>query len=490
MLNDNDLIQYTGQRLLERGFQCFFRFFFKKIEGRPFIIEPIHQDLFDTFQKIYDLECLRQIINIPPRSAKTTMAKYFIAYCLAQNPRCNFIYTSFSQTLLSGIAEELKGILEHPIYKTMYVESVSSEDVEEKPLDDFWKQYALKTYGKASYSNKLIRTASGGVILFASVGSAITGMGAGIRGSKKFSGCLIMDDLQKPIEVHSEVMRNKTNRYFEETLLSRLNDSNVPIINIQQRLHVEDLSGYLIDNYKFNLLRKPLIVNGVCQIPSQYDEKRLHEIQVNSYLFSSQYQQEPILDGGEMIKKDWILYYPVEAKFNYTRIFMTMDTASKIEEANDYTVMACWGIYNGKLHLLDVIRGKWQALELINQVIAFWNRWKQLSQYKVCDCVYIEDKNSGTMLIQSLQAKTGLPVVSYIPDGSKYNRLLPCLPYIEAGGLYLPNNENYGINKDLINEMIAFRMDMTHSHDDFVDNLTMAIIMGISKLNVSTFEVL
>lgn len=487
---DNLDPQYIGHRLLERGFKDWFIFCFKTIEGRPFIIEPLHNDLFQFFQDIYDLNILRGVINIPPRSAKTTMGKYFIAYCLAQNPKCNFIYTSFSQTLLSGIAEELKGILEHPLYKAMYVEGITSENVEDKPLDDFWLQYAIKTYGKASYSNKIIRTASGGVILFVSVGAAITGMGAGIRGSKKFSGCLIMDDLQKPIEVHSEVMRNKTNRYFEETLLSRLNDSNVPILNIQQRLHVEDLSGYLLDNYEFTLIKKPLVIDGVCQIPSQYDEKRLKEIQVNQYLFSSQYQQEPILDGGEMIKKDWILYYPIESKINYTRIFMTMDTASKIAEANDYTVMCCWGIYNGKLHLLDIIRGKWQALDLINQVVTFWNRWKQLSQYKMCDGVYIEDKASGIMLIQALQGKTGMPIIPYEPDGSKYNRLTPCLGYIQAGGLYLPDNENYGINKDLINEMISFRMDMTHTHDDFVDNLTMAIIMGISKLNISTFEVL
>lgn len=67
-----------------------------------------------------------------------------------------------------------------------------------------------------------------------------------IRGVSKFSGALLVDDANKPADIHSQTMRERVIRYYEETLLSRLNGSDVPIVNIQQRLHIEDLSGILM----------------------------------------------------------------------------------------------------------------------------------------------------------------------------------------------------------------------------------------------------
>ena len=105
-------------------------------------MEPIHSDLFSTFEDIISGNTIRQNINIPPRSAKTTLAKYLIAYALTINPKCNFVYTSYSQDLLKQIARELAGILEHPVYKAMYPQYfISSEDVEADPVDEFWKDY-------------------------------------------------------------------------------------------------------------------------------------------------------------------------------------------------------------------------------------------------------------------------------------------------------------------------------------------------------------
>lgn len=88
-----------------------------------------------------------------------------------------------------------------------------------------------------------------------SAGGQILGFGAGIRGADDFSGCLILDDFDKPADIASEVLRTKTKRYYSETLLSRLNDYNVPILNVQQRLHVDDISGFLKDKYGFDVLK-------------------------------------------------------------------------------------------------------------------------------------------------------------------------------------------------------------------------------------------
>jgi hypothetical protein len=257
-----------------------------------------------------------------------------MAYSITMNPKCNFIYTSFSQSLLADISRELMQILEHPIYKAMYSNRTTLEEEECNPIDDFWREYLYTNENKNVYSTKKIVTREGGVLLFASIGSTITGFGAGIRSAKSFSGALIIDDANKPADIYSQLMRNKVLRYFEETLLSRLNNSDTAIINIQQRLHLEDLSGFLIDKYNFKVLCKPLInEQGICQIPKQYSPERIQELQANAYMFSAQYQQSPIPQGGMMIKSEWFKYYTETPEFK--RVFMTGDTAQKTKEHND-----------------------------------------------------------------------------------------------------------------------------------------------------------
>ena len=239
--------RYLGYRLLERGFSTWFLYMFRIINGSSFKVSPLHNELFNQFQYVYDKTITRINLNLCPRSSKTTMAKYFVVYCLTKNPKCQFIYTSFSQDLLSQISFEIMEIMENPVYKEMY-SGINSfiEEVELDPIDEFWKDYLLKQHNRhntAKYSSKKIITKDGGVVLFASIGSAITGFGCGIQGAKQFSGCLIIDDANKPADIRSELLRKKVHNYFTETLFTRLNNSDTAVVNIQQRLHKEICSN-------------------------------------------------------------------------------------------------------------------------------------------------------------------------------------------------------------------------------------------------------
>ena len=278
--------QYIGNVLLKLGFSDWFRYLFRVIEGTPFIVEPIHNDLFDAFNRVCELKAKRININIPPRSGKTTLAKWLCVYALTINPKSNIIYTSYSQSLVADIAASIKNILEHPIYKAMFPNQIIYEEETNRPIDDFWLEYLKKETGKNTYSTKKIITSKGGTCIFSSLGSQITGYGVGIRNCKTFCGLMVIDDANKPDDVY------KVHRYYEETLLSRFN-SDAPIVNIQQRLHIDDLSGFLQKNYKYETLKKPLLLNGVCQLPTQYNAERIKEIQTNELMFLSQYQQEP-----------------------------------------------------------------------------------------------------------------------------------------------------------------------------------------------------
>lgn len=484
-------VKYLGQRLIERGFRIWFKYMFRLVENRPFIEEKLHEGLFEYYEKISSLECLRLIFNLPPRSSKTTLAVYFMAYHLTINPRCNFIYTSYSQELLSQISSMLSNILDNPAYKEMYKNSFNEETVDEDPINDFWKDYLFKSTGKNKYTARKIITAYGGVVLFSSIGSAITGFGAGIRGAKEFSGCIFIDDPNKPSDVRSEKIREKVKIYFQETLLSRVNDSNVPIINIQQRLHLEDLSGILEKLYDFKVLKKRLIDDeGKCTLPSQYTEQRLEEIKKDDYVFSSQYQQSPVKLGGNVIKTAWFNYYPLsflkETKFN--KLFMTGDTAMKTKEHNDYSVFCLWGVYDINLYLIDLIRDKWEAPDLEKNFLIFWNKWKKGIKSVPVRSVFVEDKASGTGLIQTIKKNYVIPIIGIEVDKDKLTRVENVLSYIEAGYVYLPVGEIYGFNNDFLAETSAFSRDDSHKHDDQVDNLVYGIEKGIAKRKLSILD--
>lgn len=485
-------VEYLGQRLLERGFEVWFRYMFRVIEGAPFTVDPIHPDLFQACQDIYNLVIKRLCLNLPPRSAKTTLMAYLVAFAITNNPKCNIIYTSYSQALLGEISTRVMNILEHPAYKAMYPHKVVLQAEATSPVDDFWEEYRLEeTKGKTNiYNTKRIQTYAGGICLFASIGSQITGYGCGIRNGKGFTGALIIDDANKPADMRSQLMREKVLRYYEETLLSRLNNSDVPIVNVQQRLHVEDLSGLLLKKYNFELLKKPLLdENGVCQIPTQYNEARIKEIQTNNYMFETQYQQNAIILGGQVIKRDYFRYYPVK-EYNYKRILIAADTAMKVKEYNDYSVFIAGGItHDNKLHVLDMVRGKWEAPDLEKVAVEFWNKFKRDPQTGVtCNGLYVEDKASGIYLIQSLKAKYGIPIIGIKVDGDKLTRVESILPYLEAGNVYLPENENYGFNKELLAECEAFSRDQSQIHDDQVDALVYLVQESLGKNEISLLD--
>lgn len=457
---------------------------FRVLEGKPFIMDRIHKDMFNVFDDLYYLRITRECMNIPPRAGKTTICKYWLIYCLTKNPRCNFIYTSFSQMLLSDIAREVAQILEHPIYKELYGNGLlGMEEKEENPIDDFWREYLLQETGKAVYASKRIITAKGGQILFASIGSTITGFGAGIRGAKGFSGALIIDDANKPADIMSETMRDKVRKYYDETLLSRLNDSNVPIFNIQQRLHLGDLSGYLLEQYKFDSIVKPLLEpDGTCNIASQYTPERIKEISFNDTMFQAQYQQSPVAEKGNIIQRDWWVMYDADHTPIDGKLIITADTAYKKTKTADYSCFQVWELLRKEMRLRDMIVGKWEFPELLEKATQIWRKWTDDSLINPAAFMYIEDKASGISLEQTL-IQSGINAICWKPKEYDYpedkvGRTRELSWDVYRGLVKLKKDDK--MSQYLVNEAALFAEDMSHAHDDscFVAGTKVATIFG------------
>ena len=607
--------EYLGKTLLDTGFEVWFRYMFRVLEGKPFIMDRIHKDMFNVFDDLYNLRITRECMNIPPRAGKTTLCKYWLIYCLTKNPRCNFIYTSFSQMLLSDIARDVAQILEHPIYKELYGSGLFGvEEKEENPIDDFWREYLLKETGKAVYASKRIITAKGGQILFASIGSTITGFGCfdyntevltekgfmklgyivenkidvkvwsynfdkrqkelqpiydyvknenspymeieldngeiinctpdhvfylkngeerradflsvgseimsnkfgnrkivnivncnhsapsycvtlcrnnnlfvtksqilvhncGIRGNTTFSGALVLDDANKPADIQSEVMREKVRKYYDETLLSRLNDSNVPIFNIQQRLHLGDLSGYLLEQYKFDSIIKPLLEpDGTCNIASQYTPERIKEISFNDTMFQAQYQQSPVAEKGNIIQRDWWIMYDADHTAIDGKLIITADTAYKKTKTADYSCFQVWELLRKEMRLRDMIVGKWEFPELLEKATQIWRKWTDDSLINPAAFMYIEDKASGISLEQTL-IQSGINAICWKPKEYDYpedkvGRTRELSWDVYRGLVKLKKDDK--MSQYLVNEAALFAEDMSHKNDDSVDSASMA----------------
>ena len=469
--------EYLGQLLLEQGFKTWFLYLFRVLEGRPFKVEPIHDDMFQLAQDILDQKIIRVNENVPPRSAKTTMCKYIVLYTMTVNPKANFIYTSFNQGLLADISKELAALMENPIYRAMYPQKISMEYIEASPIDDFWRDYLQREKNANTYTNRRITTAQGGSILFAAIGSQITGYGAGIRGGQGFTGALIIDDANKPADIYSQTMRDKVLRYFEETLLSRLNDSNVLIFNIQQRLHIEDLSGHLKRKYGFYTLSKPLLdINNQCQIPSQYTADRIAELQKDESMFQAQYQQEPTAEKGRIIKRDWWLYYDPEKTPVDGQLIITADTAFKETKTADYSCIQVWELKKDRMNMRDMIVGKWEFPELIQYAKMIWEKWTNPNWINRAKYFFIEDKASGTPLQQTL-FNEGINAIAWRPQDFDYpdNKVARTKTMswdVFRNLLYLPKDSR--MSEYLVTEASLFAEDMSHSKDDSVDTASMA----------------
>lgn len=317
----------------------------------------------------------------------------------------------------------------------------------------------------------------------------------------EFAGFGILDDPNKPSLVKSQTELQNTIDLYVNAFKSRANNrAKTPFILIMQRVAIDDLTGYVLENEAedWDLIKVPALneETGESIWEDKLPAEELWKMKKQSpFVYYSQYQQEPIVLGGSVIKTEWFRFYPVSENYDYQYTFVTSDTAMKKGEGNDFTVFSFWGkTFDNKLHLIDLIRGKWDAGELKQQVILTWEKWKgfKCPPYGM----YIEDKSSGIGVLQELRQKFPIPLIpvtrarykndnGVVIKADKLSRAMTCVPYIANGWVYLPNNEKDDISSLLLSECAAFNMELSQKHDDmcFIDMTMIATRKGKKKIS-------
>jgi predicted phage terminase large subunit-like protein len=275
------------------------------------------------------------------------------------------------------------------------------------------------------------------------------------------------------------VARRAANDWFRNTALSRLDDPSNSLIAIaMQRLHVDDLSGILIESGWPKLVLPAIATEpadylvsedevyhrpaGQLLQPARDSAEAIDELkrEIGSRVFAAQYQQNPTPPDGNMIKAAWLGRYDVAPdRESFQRVVLSCDPAGKAGIHNDYTAIVIVGVQQKALHVLQVTRGHWTVMQMREQIIALAAQWQ-------VDLVIVEDTSSGMGLIQLLKEQTRLDIVGRRPDADKETRMSRQQGRFEAGRILLPN-EAFWL-ADFESELLAFPYGR---YDDQVDAL-------------------
>jgi predicted phage terminase large subunit-like protein len=247
-----------------------------------------------------------------------------------------------------------------------------------------------------------------------SVDGTLTGIGGSF---------FMIDDPNPASDERSAVARESTNDWYRGTLRGRLDDPRRGVIVvIQQRIHEDDLSGYLLANdaeqwVHLNLpaiaIRDELIPIG----PGRFHQRRVGDVLDSDREWSwfKRFTTAPNWEQGDRYVQSW-------------------DTANKAGELNDFSVCTTWLVKGRDYYLLDLWRGRPTFPELKRQIYALAARWGT-------DVLLIEDKGSGTQLIAQLEEEDdpALPrPIARLPKEDKVTRMAAQTDRIEQGHVHIP----------------------------------------------------
>lgn len=442
----------------------FTQIFFYLRTGRKFEIsyppgrESHYISICRALTKVFDGKTKKLIINVPPRYGKTELVIHFVAWVLSQYSDSNFLYVSYSHSLAKKQTQTIRNIISLPEYRDLFKVKLK-EDTSAK--DNFETNY-------------------GGCVYAAGAGGSITGRGAGIKATDRFGGCIVIDDIHKPDEVTSDTIRDGINEWYYNTLQSRTNSPDTPIIFIGQRLHEDDLMGNLINTGEWETLILPSIDEAGNPLhPEMHTLEMLKKMQSESpYNFASQYQQNPQPAGGGIFKSEWFVKLEFEPDLLAT--FITSDTAETDKDYNDATVFSFFGIYKIKikeietdvygLHWIDCIEVRVEPKDLED---VFLNFYTKCMRHKIKPKIIgLEKKSTGVTLSSVLKTYQGLHIIDINrtkASGSKTVRFLEAQPFVAAKRISLPENAVH--TEMCIEHCRKITANNTHAFDDIADTL-------------------
>ena len=445
--------QQVLRAILATDFRSFVEYVFGVLRpGTPFKPNWHIDAMTHKVSQVASGEVKRLIINVPPRHLKSIVASVALpAWYLGHNPSERVVCVSYSAELAKTHSNDFRRVVTDPIYQAVFPKMRVERETDAE-----------------------IQTTLRGRRYATSIAGTLTGRGGNLT---------IIDDPLKPGDAISEVSRQRVIEWWGSTMVTRPDDKQAArTIVVMQRIHVEDLSGHLLENEAgFEVLSLPAIAQSTTTYdlghgrthtrekgdllhPAHEPAEVLRKLQksMGTMLFSAQYQQAPEPIGGKIIKRKMLKYYSAAEPRSTDRIVMSWDIALSEQEAGDYS--ACVVLLNrGDSYLVhDVIRGKFPFDKLKEKIIEVKQRYGRAAS------LVIEESPISHGLIQSLQEKR-INVVAVKPDRDKLSRLISQIDLFEGGSVLLPKDAPW------LDAFVAELLSFPGRHDDQVDALTQGL---------------
>jgi predicted phage terminase large subunit-like protein len=452
--------------------------------GVPFLTGLHVEAICEHLQATAEKRIQRLLINVPPRHSKSTLVSVlYNAWLWTREPTHRVLSGSYSLQLATNDSVRTRRVITAEWYQKRWPDVVIQDD------------QAQKTFFANTYLGQRQVT---------SVGGTTTGLGG---------QTLIGDDLISAQQAESAVMRQQCLQWYRESFATRNNTTDTTRIIVMQRLHQNDIAGYLLHDERdmWDTLILPGVYDGRkihtsigwvdprktagdLLWPARFSQTEMDQLKrtLGSTAFAGQIQQTPTPRGGATFRKEWCRFWydenlgrpdPVvlqrtngeffEAaqkpipKIDQDSTTASFDLAFKGGEDNDFVVGQVWARPSnerGQFYLLAQERGQW---DFPATVVAI----RRLLDRQNCNTVLVEDKANGAAVIASL--KSEVPgIIAVNPQGGKESRANACAPLFEAGQIWLPHPAQAPWVEDYIEELMAFPRG---THDDCVDATTQAL---------------
>ena len=436
------------------------------------VLEPNHKltwswhldYLCEMLTLVKGRQLLRLIINVPPRTLKSTLITIvFPVWLWINEPQHRFMAASYSLALSAEHSLLRRNLLQSAWFRKLWGDRFQmSEDCNQ--IGNFMNDH-------------------GGQMLATSIGGTVMGRGCDTA---------ILDDPLSADQALSNAERSKANNWIHSTLRTRLNDpASGTIILVMQRLHELDPTGFLLEQESgiWTLVRVPLVAEederwifpishrvvhrrcGEILQPERFKPNIVDQLRVNRLVFASQYQQRPAPADGNLIKRSEVQYYggvdPVTGQTDeklpekFDLKVISVDCAFKNLPSSDFVAIMVIGVKGRKRFVLNVVNQHLDAAGTEEEI----RRQRQLYQAWI---VLIEDKANGPAIIQRL--KVNVPgVIEINPRGGKIGRMQAAAVEWQARDWVLNRRAPY--TQALIEQITTFP---NSRYDDMCDAMSQA----------------
>ena len=422
-----------------------FAHYARLVSGDDYEQPPQVVALIDLLQRVEAGEVKRAIVEMPPRSSKSThISRLFPSWWLGRRPHENVILSSYGQELATGHGRAVRDLLGHPQYP-----------------------FATKLRGDVKAAGRW-QTEQGGGLIAAGVGTGLTGFGGNL---------VVLDDpIKDRQEAESEIVRNHTWDWYQDVLSTRVMREGAVVV-LGTRWHEDDPIGRILaspgagdwvrlripyyaeaDDPLGRAEGVPLEVFG--NVPS------VEKGEISAYGFSALYQQSPTPAGGGVFRREWMQrrYQTLPTNDPRWRVYSSVDLGGKQGVGHDPSAIATWGTDGISFYLLDYWSSQAEYADVKAKVIAtFWEHAPRL--------VLVEDATWAQPLISDLRRETGVRMAPVTPIGSKWVRADAVSPLFEAGRIVLPQAAPW--LDGWMHEHLSFP---NAAHDEAVDTTSMALM--------------